>query len=385
MLCKQTWGKKVFRGTALEGTKLLLAEHASHFKADDYRLGKTKIFLRQPTTLFWLEEQREAALPPIVTKMQAVWRGYRARRRFNRIKACLKIVYAIRAYKSRKWLMQVIATFKNVKTDPNLGKTTPWPPAPPALQTARTLLGKVHATWRAHTMLKRWNAKEQAYLRQKCLAFTVFRGKKPYQLQRHYEADYLSAQSNPHRTKYTQAVQVLFQKFGDTQILFADEVLKANRGGRTEARACIVTDQNIYKADPKSYKLKSFEGSPKAGIPLAHIVGLSMSPHPDRWVVCHSKDSVRDFVICVGTYNNDKLSEFVTSLMTQYQKQVGKPLPVAFKDQIQYNNSSKLGELTTLSFTSAPDDKTSAGSFKKGKGTACVAFNPNPGPASPRT
>ena len=48
-------------------------------------------------------------------------------------------------------------TFKNVKTDPNLGKTTPWPVAPPALQTARVLLGKVHAVWRAHTMLKRWN------------------------------------------------------------------------------------------------------------------------------------------------------------------------------------------------------------------------------------
>ncbi len=283
--------------------------------------------------------------------------------------------------------MQVIAAFRTVKQDPNLGKLVPWPAAPPALQQARLLLGKVHATWRAHTMLKRWNAQEQAYLRQKVLAFSTFRGKKPYQLLRRYEADYLSAQTNPNRAKYTQAVQLLFQKFGDTQILFADEVVKANRSGRAEPRACIVTDQNVYKADPKSYKVKKFDGSPKSGIPLANVVGLSMSPHADRWLVCHSKDAVRDFVICVGTLHNDRLSELVTSLMTQYQKLTGKPLPVAFKDAIQYNNSSKLGELTTLTFTASDAEKSAAGSFKKGKGTACVSYNPAPppGPASPRT
>lgn len=73
MLSKKSWPK--WKDTPRAGTELLLKEHS--IKDEEFRLGKTKIFIRNPKTLFYFEEQREKALPAIVVKMQAVWRGYR--------------------------------------------------------------------------------------------------------------------------------------------------------------------------------------------------------------------------------------------------------------------------------------------------------------------
>lgn len=53
-----------------------------------------------------------------------------------------------------------------------------------------------------------------------------------------------------------------------------------------------------------------------------------------------------------------------------------------FPRSIQYNNSSKLGEKSTLTFEA--DAKVQKPEFKKGKVGGVVHYNPNPGPASPR-
>lgn len=118
MLSKKSWPR--WGDTPRAGTELLLKEH--NIKDDEFRLGKTKIFIRNPRTLFFFEEQREKALPAIVVKMQAVWRGYRERRKYNKKKAALRILRAMRWWKANKWFIQVHAAFKNVKTDPKLGK-----------------------------------------------------------------------------------------------------------------------------------------------------------------------------------------------------------------------------------------------------------------------
>src|SRR4051812_28562976 len=93
-------------------------------------------------------------------------------------------------------------------------------------------------------------------------------------LLRKYEADYLATEKNPHKAKYEMAVQYLFHEFHDTQILFADEVTKISRGGEPQNRIFVVTDKNIYKENPKTYKVKNFEGTENAGIPIVDVTGV---------------------------------------------------------------------------------------------------------------
>jgi myosin-1 len=284
--------------------------------------------------------------------MQAVWRGYKARKRFNKMKAGYRILLALRAYKARppplcilryylllvlallllltcpqfkKYFFLVKKAFEGVENDPKFGKDVEWPVPPPVLkvpppsvprvvavfayrfmQDARILLGKIHACWRAKKMITRLTPQEQAYVRQKVVALDIFRGKKPYQYARPPSfpvpavgSVWLTAPEQAHaqvrsglprqRPQPPQGqvhrrlpgtaslplfymiyllvpvppvflvalsvLQALFSTYGDTQVLFADEVTKVNRGGSADRRVIVVTEQNIYKLDPKSYKV----------------------------------------------------------------------------------------------------------------------------------
>ena len=66
-------------------------------------MGKTKIFIRNPTTLFYFEEKREAELPRIVSRMQAAWRGYIARSKWAMRKAVLRIQNFYRVYRVTRY------------------------------------------------------------------------------------------------------------------------------------------------------------------------------------------------------------------------------------------------------------------------------------------
>jgi len=213
-------------------------------------------------------------------------------------------------------------------------------------------------------------------MRQRILAMDIFKGNKPYNCSRKYEADYLSVASNPNQKKFVQTCQTLFQKFNDTQVLFADEVTKVNRGGRAEMRDIIVTDQNIYKCDPKSYKIKTFEGTPKSGIPVNDVIGVSMSNQKDNFIVVHTNDKIRDVILQIGNAQHEKLSEFVSILAGLYTKTTNKKLPVQFyKDSFEYDNSSKLGKKQTIVFIGDPAVLAGTAVWKKTKLGGEVRYN----------
>jgi myosin-1 len=98
MISKETWpGTKL---NAKEATQTVLNSHK--IKSEEYRFGKTKIFLRNPTTLFYLEEQREKFLPRVAILMQSAWRGYVARRQLRRIKAAIMVQKIWKGFKVRR-------------------------------------------------------------------------------------------------------------------------------------------------------------------------------------------------------------------------------------------------------------------------------------------
>ena len=100
-----------------------------------------------------------------------------------------------------------------------------------------------------------------------------------------------------------------------------------------QVRALILTDQNIYKYDPKKYKMK------KEATPLAGVVSVHCSRKDDCYCIIKMQDPIRDMVMDFGTNGSEMVSEFVTVLYAQILYIRGTELPVTFEDTITFNNS----------------------------------------------
>jgi len=161
MICKATWPTTKDEKVA---TEAILKSLELKNPSQEYRMGKTKVFIRNPTTLFTLESKREQRMPYIATYIQKRWRGYIARKNFerlrssvfiqrawrgfaskskwNRMKAVMRIQLQYRKYKSNKWLVSVIKLFQDVKKMDlfDLGKSIKWPQHPPLLKKRKRLL-----------------------------------------------------------------------------------------------------------------------------------------------------------------------------------------------------------------------------------------------------
>uniref|UniRef100_A0A8D3EAF5 Unconventional myosin-Ic-like n=1 Tax=Scophthalmus maximus TaxID=52904 RepID=A0A8D3EAF5_SCOMX len=79
-LCPETWPN--WHGRLVDGVSTLV-NHLG-YKPEEYKLGRSKIFIRFPKTLFTTEDALEAKKPEIVIVIQSGWRGMKARRRAKR-------------------------------------------------------------------------------------------------------------------------------------------------------------------------------------------------------------------------------------------------------------------------------------------------------------
>lgn len=255
VICPKTYPH--WRGEAKAGVKEII----THLKLDEkeYQLGKTKLFLKNPKTVFQFEEVRENIIPKYVTKIQEWWRIIRVRRRI------------------REYFDKLTAAFANIKRDPNYGKDIRWPALPhPVLKNAELTFKNVHRNWRAKKMILALPAEKQDLLRKKCLAATFFARDKPWNLSRDWAGNYLASQGLGARTAG------LFRGRNDREVVFSDEVVKYSRGGRADKRMLIVSDGHIYKVDP------SYGVTPKRVLPIKQIKDISVSKSKDTVAVIHS-------------------------------------------------------------------------------------------------
>jgi len=392
MLSSQTWPD--WRGDAKSGTQQLLNTH--NIASEEYRMGKTKVFIRNPTTLFTLESKREQRMPYIATYIQKRWRGYIARKNFerlrasvfiqrawrgfaskskwNRMKAVMRIQLQYKKYKSNKWLVSVIKLFQDVKKMDlfDLGKSIKWPQHPPLLKKGKDFLYSIWKWWRAGMLIKSLNQVETAKVKQKILTYDLFHGKKIWKSNRPFEADYLSFEQNPTWKKYKDAIKQLFLKYGDSQILFADFVHKLNSGGKTDYRALVVTEKSIYKQDPKNYKIKRYD------VPLSQITDISLSPKEDSFVVLHANKPYRDMVVDLALTGEERYSEFVTVIVSQIKNLNGVDVPVKFVENITFNNSRNAkseGKPYSITFAPTTDPKKIGCTVSGGGGKFVISYN----------
>ncbi|XP_051865586.1 unconventional myosin-Ib-like [Pristis pectinata] len=101
MLCKQTWPN--WKGNDRDGIKTLLIE--LNIPPEEYAFGRTKIFIRNPRTLFDMEEQRRIQMAFLATLIQKTYRGWKCRTHFLRMKKSQIIVAAWfrRYYQQKKY------------------------------------------------------------------------------------------------------------------------------------------------------------------------------------------------------------------------------------------------------------------------------------------
>ncbi|XP_063305190.1 unconventional myosin-Ie [Pelobates fuscus] len=78
ILTKETWPS--WRGEDKKGVLHLL--HSVNMESDQYQLGKTKVFIKAPESLFLLEEMRERKYDGYARSIQKAWRKYVARKKY---------------------------------------------------------------------------------------------------------------------------------------------------------------------------------------------------------------------------------------------------------------------------------------------------------------
>ncbi len=105
--------------------------------------------------------------------------------------------------------------------------------------------------------------------------------------------------------------------------MFADYVGKVNKNSKQQKRGIVMTERNIYKHDPKKFKLR------KVAVPIAQVTDVwyvliissnlaiteintnqpinSMSTKKDWFVVIHMEEPERDLLFDVGITGQEKV------------------------------------------------------------------------------
>jgi len=396
-----------WKGNEIDGSKEIIRFH--NIPKEQFRLGKTKVFIKDPKTLFYFEEKRDSMIPYVCTqiqkifrawsvrtwyrrtraamRIQAEWRAYLQREIYKMVKAAVRIQAQFRGYRRRiRWQRQkgvlritlywhkhqcriyirrLLKAFENVKSDPGLGKYTAWPAVPSVVKGAEPLLKKIHLWWRANRLRKMIKDEDRPELIQKFTTYDIFHGKKPWLPSRKFEADYMDKSENPGQKKYIDTMQKMFLKGGDSVVLFSDTVNKINHHQKPQLRVLVATDSNIYKQDPKSYSMT------KGGVHLATITGILVSPYNDSFCLVKSKAPHPDVLVDLGINGVERVSEFVTVLVLQCKQAYGIDVQVTVTDNWAYNNSrsaSSGGKEMNVRFVQ--DNSIKQAAFIKGKATA---------------
>uniref|UniRef100_A0A8C7QWR1 Myosin IHa n=1 Tax=Oncorhynchus mykiss TaxID=8022 RepID=A0A8C7QWR1_ONCMY len=260
-LCPATWPH--WRGVAAEGVEVLV-QHLGYLP-DEYKMGRTKIFIRHPRTLFATEDafevckhklgkgmkaRRNQEIVFISTKIETCWRGVQARKEKERRQWAVKVIKKfIKGYMTRgeakttdnsEYLAFVRQNYLNRLKD-NLPKTVldkiSWLTPPPVLTEASAILRQLHMRVMVTRYVRGITAQQKAQLQLKGITSVIFKDKKD---------------------SYPQSVS---QPFVDTRIsqyiVYSVPVVKYDRNGfKPRPRQLILTQTAAYVVDEAKIKQK---------------------------------------------------------------------------------------------------------------------------------
>jgi len=354
MISRFTWPN--FRdGTDKEGTKVLLEDKGL---IDDVTFGKTKVFVRSPSTLFKLEQQRMNLIPGIVIFLQKMLRGALARRQYKRMVAARLIWRKYRKYKMRSYIVALNSTFRNVGSMKDYGASLEWPNPPRALRQTANKFQSVYWRWRGYQVIKRVPPEDRDMLRRKILAFDlVGRARTNWGSGRRWYGDYLSKENK--EPQFSSVLQEVRARDGGNNIIFSSKVLKLSQFNKTNERFLIISETSIYKVDPRKGKIMRSES-------LSDVAGVSCGSGDHQLVVLHMKDK-KDIVFALfSPPGEDRVGELVAVLATQIGSS---KLRVKVSDEVHCFMGGKSKTLTMQS-----DPSSSIQQFNKSKTGYCYSY-----------
>ncbi|KAM8941889.1 unconventional myosin-Ia isoform 1-T1 [Lycaon pictus] len=321
LLSRSTWPR--WNGGDREGVEKVLGDLNL---SSEVAFGKTKIFIRSPRTLFFLEEQRRLRLQQLATLIQKVYRGWRCRthyqlmrksqilisswfrgtmqkQRYEKMKASAVLIQAfVRGWKARKnyrkyfrsgaaltlanfiymsMTQKFLLGLKNNLPSTNILDRT-WPAAPYRyFHTANQELQKLFYHWKCKRFRDRLSLKQVEILKEKLCASELFKDKKasyPQSVPIPFHGDYIGLQGNPKLQK--------LKGGAEGPILMAETVKKVNRGnGKTSSRTLLLTKGHVILIDTKSSQARTV-------IALDNVAGVSVTSFKDGLFSLHLSEVV---------------------------------------------------------------------------------------------
>ncbi|XP_041084118.1 unconventional myosin-Ih-like isoform X1 [Polyodon spathula] len=303
-LCPDTWPH--WRGRPAEGVERLVKYIG--YKPDEYKLGRTKIFIRYPRTLFATEDAFQICKNELATKIQAKYKGYRVKGEYHKqkqaaikIETCFRGVLARRNRKKREWAVGTIKKFikgfmyrNQPLCDENaeylnfaqynyltrlrehlpkhvLDKT--WLKPPAIMEKTSEMLRQICYRTMVRRYVRGISAQRKAQLQLKVVTSAIFKGKKegyPQTVPKPFTDTRLGEQEI--NMKVLQMIQ-------NERIKYGTPVLKYDRNGyRPRPRQLVLTQGAAYVVE---------EAKIKQRVEYATLKGVSVSSLSDGVFVIH--------------------------------------------------------------------------------------------------
>lgn len=304
-LCPDTWPN--WKGTAAEGVKCLI-KHLG-YRPDEYKMGKTKIFIRHPRTLFATEDAFQVCKHKLATAIQAKYKGYRVKGDYlkqkeaaTKIENCWRGLMARKERERRAWAVKVIKKFIKgfmTRNQPacidnseylayvrqsyltrlreNLPKSVLekdcWLTPPPIIQEASQILKKVYIRHLVWKYVRGITSQRKAQLLLKQQTSSMFKGKKenyPLSVCRPFVDTRIAL--GDINIKVLQMIQ-------HEHIKYSVPVVKYDRNGfRPRLRQLIFTQEAAYLVE---------EAKIKQRINYTSLKGVSVSNLSDSFLILH--------------------------------------------------------------------------------------------------
>uniref|UniRef100_A0A669CBR3 Myosin IH n=1 Tax=Oreochromis niloticus TaxID=8128 RepID=A0A669CBR3_ORENI len=264
-LCPATWPH--WRGVAADGVEVLV-QHLGYLP-DEYKMGRTKIFIRHPRTLFATEDAYEKCKHELgewqrentenrkkLVNIESCWRGTQARKEKEKRAWAVKVIKKfIKGYMTRgqakntdnsEYLAFVRQNYLNRLRD-NLPKTvldkTTWLTPPAVLTETSEMLRKLHYRLMVRKYVRGITPQKKAQFQMKLITSSIFKGKKD---------SYPQSVAHPFADNINPRV---IQMIRNERIKYCVPVIKYDRNGfKPRQRQLILTQTAVYVIEEAKIK-----------------------------------------------------------------------------------------------------------------------------------
>ncbi|XP_015683237.1 unconventional myosin-Ig-like, partial [Protobothrops mucrosquamatus] len=197
----------------------------------------------------------------------------------------------------------------------------------------------IFCRWRARQLVTNIPPSEMGQIKAKVAAYDVLQGRRTnWGCCRNWRQNYLaSAEENAALApQFVKQVSALKDKMHFSAVLFSGHVRKVNRCNKRTDRALLITDQHLYKLDPrKQYRVKK-------AIALSKVSGLSVTSGEDQLVVFHLEKQ-KALVVCLHRTqpaDENRAGELVGVLVDHFRR-LKRDLHVTVTDRIPLSQNSR--------------------------------------------